>query len=1174
MNSTSHTAADAREKLAQRVTSLRAEDPSFRSAFPLPGVVAAKSRPGLRLAQLVQLVMEGYADRPALAQRARAFVSDAASGRRILRLLPHFETISYRDLWSRARALAGEWHHERNALCPGDFVAILGFASVDYASLILASIHLGAVIVPLQTSAPAAQHAAILAETGACILAVGIDYLDLAVDAVLVGPAVPRRLVVFDHEGQDSAQREALDAARTRLADAGCPIVVETLGSLLERGAELPAAPLYLPAAHEDPLAWLFYTSGSTGTPKGAMFTQSLVIKTWHVELPVPAITLSFMPMSHLVGNGYMLMTLANGGTSYCAPKSDLSTLFEDLALARPTMASLVPRVCEMFYQEFLRRLQRRMSGGEEAESAESAVKREMREQLLGGRLLSVGCGSAALAPEIHAFMESMLEMHMPIGYSSTEIAGGTILVDGKVQRPLVLDYRLADVPELGYFGTDKPYPRGELLVKTSQFMGGYFKRPDLTAQKLDPEGFYRTGDVMAEIGPDQLVFVDRCNNVIKLSQGEFVPVARLEALYAQSPLIRQIYLYGTSERSFLLAVVVPTEEGCALRDAAEAGDAGMKSALLRSMQHIADQHGLSGYEVPREFLLETAAFSQANGLLSEVGKHLRPMLRARYGDRLETLYASLARNRVEELRELRDAGAGQPVLETVTRALRAMLGNASLDVCPDDSFADLGGDSLSALECSKLLEDIFGIEVPVGVIVNPAGNARSIADYITAERERGGARPTFARVHGADATRVQARDLELGKFIDARIVAGASALPDSEAAAATVLLTGATGYLGRFLALSWLERLAGTDGRLIVLVRASDAAEARRRVDAALQTDPALMGRFRGLAARHLEVLPGDLGTPGFGLDEGAWTRLAGTVDLIVHAGAHVNHRLPYRQLFATNVAGTAELVRLAITSRRKRMHYVSTLGVCALCTELIDEDGDIRQSVSACAIDDGYANGYNLGKWASEVLLRNAHDSCGVPVSVFRPGMILAHSRYAGQLNVPDMFTRLLFSVLVTGVAPATFYAQDLSGGRPRARYEGLGVDFLADAIVAVGSRDAAGFSTYNLASPHDDGISLDTVVDWLVDAGCRIERIPGYDEWLARFETAMHALPEQQRQRSMLALLGPYRHPQAAVPKSPLRTERFCAAARAAGLEVPQLSAGLIGKYVDDLRQFGML
>jgi fatty acid CoA ligase FadD9 len=870
--------------------------------------------------------MEGYADRPALGQRARELVTDPASGRKTLRLLPRFETITYRELWARARAVASDWHHHsEHLLRPGDFVCVLGFASPDYATLLMGNIHVGAVNVPLQTSAPAAQHAGIIAETEPRILATGIDYLDTAVEAILAGTA-PQRLVVFDYDGRDDDQREKLAAARRHLS--GCPIIVDTLEDVIHRGKALPAAPLYVPGKDEDPLSWLFYTSGTTGTPKGAMLTENLSIRTWLSAIPLPVVTLSFMPMSHMVGYGFMLMPLANGGMSYCSPKSDLSTLFEDLSLARPTMASLVPRVCEMLYHHYLREVDRCIADGAEQATAQDDVKREMRETLLGGRLLSVGCGSASLAPEIYAFMEDMLGMHMPIGYSSTEIAGGTVLVDWKVQRPPVIDYKLADVPELGYFRTDKPHPRGELLVKSDQFMAGYFKRPDLTAEKFDADGYYRTGDVMAEIGPDHLVFVDRCNNVIKLSQGEFVAIARLEALYTQSPVIRQVYIYGTSERAFLLAVVVPAAELLARRGE---GSDNIKAEIRRSLHQVASERGLNSYEIPRDFVIETEPFSLENGLLSGIGKHLRPQLKGRYGKRLEQMYAEIAQEQIEELRALRTGGADRPVLETVIRALQATLGISAADVSPESRFDDLGGDSLSALEFSTLLHEIFRVEVPVGVIINPAGDVRLIADYIEAQRSSGAKRPSFSTVHAADSTTVHASDLKLEKFIDAEILAKAPSLLKPGDTIRTVLLTGATGFLGRFQALAWLEHMGKTKGKLVLIARGANAAQARQRVEEALSTDPELMRRFRQLAADHLEVLPGDLGLPNLGLNENTWNRLAETVDVIVHTGAHVNHVLPYNQLFSANVVGTAELVRLAMTTRLKRFHYVSTLGVSA---------------------------------------------------------------------------------------------------------------------------------------------------------------------------------------------------------------------------------------------------
>ncbi len=68
----------------------------------------------------------------------------------------------------------------------------------------------------------------------------------------------------------------------------------------------------------------------------------------------------------------------------------------------------------------------------------------------------------------------------------------------------------------------------------------------------------------------------------------------------------------------------------------------------------------------------------------------------------------------------------------------------------------------------------------------------------------------------------------------------------------------------------------------------------------------------------------------------------------------------------------------------------------------------------------------------------MREAHDLCGLPIAVFRPGMILADSRHTGQLNVPDIFTRLLFSLVATGVAPRSFYCAVSVGDGRRPHYE----------------------------------------------------------------------------------------------------------------------------------------
>lgn len=1168
------------ERLTDRIAGFYAADAQFQAAQPDPAVVAAARRPGLRLAQVLQTLVDGYADRPAVGERARELMTDSATGRTTARLMPRFETISYRELWGRAGAIAAFWrHHRSHPLGPGDFVATIGFASPDYLTIDLACSYLGLVSVPLQHNASASQLASIIAEVQPRVVAVGTAYLDLALDSALDSASL-RHLLVFDHQPELDAHREALARARERIRSAGAPVVVETLDEVVQRGRALPPEPLYT-ADTDERLAMILYTSGSTGAPKGAMHSERTLTRLWTASATflssseTPVFNVNFMPLNHLGGRLPLVSSFMAGGTSYFVPDPDLSTLFEDWSLVRPTELPLVPRVVDMLYQRHRRAVAGLIAGGATPEAAEADAAAELREGLLGGRVLGGFVGTAPLAPAMASFLDSALDIHVSDGYGLTEVGGVTR--DGAVLRPPVLAYKLVDVPELGYFTTDRPYPRGELLIKSATATMGYFKRPEVTAEVFDDDGYYRTGDVMAELAPDRLAYVDRSRNVLKLAQGEFVAVARLDAVFAAAPGVSQIYVYGNSERSYLLAVIVPTPQA-----RAEFADdaAALKSMLRDSLRQSAKSAELQSYEVPVDFLIETQPFTAANGLVSGVGKLLRPKLKAHFGQRLEQLYADLDLAQADELRALRNSATDQPVLEVVRRAAVAVLGSAGAEVDANAHFTDLGGDSLSALTFSELLGEVFGADVPVGVIISPTSTLARLADHIAAQRGSASTRATAATVHGPGAAVLRASDLMLDKFIDATTLAKAGTLPRVTGEPRTVLLTGANGYLGRFLALHWLERLSRTGGTLICIVRGSDDAAAWVRLEQMFDSgDATLRRRYRALAAEHLEVIAGDIAEPDLGLAPAYWNRLARSVDLIVHAAALVNHVLPYEQLFGPNVVGTAELIRLAITTRVKPITFLSTVAV-AMTVDPADftEDGDIREVSPVRSIADGYASGYGNSKWAGEVLLRQAFEHCTLPVTVFRSDMILAHRRYAGQLNVPDAFTRLVFSLLVTGLAPRSFYETGPSGDRPRAHYSGLPVDFVAEAIAVLGARGSGGFRSFDVMNPHDDGISLDTFVDWLVGAGHPIERIDDYDAWLARFETALRALPERQRRHSVLPLLDAYRKPQQPLRGAPAPTAAFRAAVRAAQVgddkDIPQLSPELVAKYVADLEHLGVL
>jgi len=511
----------AQERLIRRIHELYAADAQFAAARPSEAISAAIGRPGMRLAQLVTTVMEGYADRPALGQRAVQFVKDPDTGRTSAQLLPRFDTITYRELRQRAGAIASAWTNK--PVRPGDRVCVLGFTSVDYTIIDVALIRLGAVAVPLQTGATLSQLRPIVAETEPSVIAASVDHLSDAVELALTGHTATR-LVVFDHHPEVDDHREAVKSARSRLAQASRPVIVETLPQVLSRGKRLPAARAFI-SEQPDPLTLLIYTSGSTGAPKGAMYPERLVANFWHrssgsFALDIaPSIVLSFMPMSHALGQHVLFGALGSGGTVYFAAKSDLSTLLEDLALVRPTDLNLVPRVWEMLFQAFQSELTRRSADGVDKAALEAEIMTELRQNLVGPRVLSAMTSSAPISAELRAWVESFLGMHLIESYGPTE--AGAILVDGHVRRPAVSDYKLADVPDFGYFHTDRPYPRGELLVKTQNMFAGYYKRPDVTAEVYNEDGYYRTGDIFVEIAPGQFQFADRRNNVIKLSQGE-----------------------------------------------------------------------------------------------------------------------------------------------------------------------------------------------------------------------------------------------------------------------------------------------------------------------------------------------------------------------------------------------------------------------------------------------------------------------------------------------------------------------------------------------------------------------------------------------------------------------------------------------------------------------------
>ena len=877
-----------------------------------------------------------------------------------------------------------------------------------------------------------------------------------------------------------------------------------------------------LPAPCPDDIAYILYTSGTTGVPKGVAITHHNVTQL----LESLAGDLAFGPtqvwsqwhsLSFDVSVWEIFGALLHGMRLVVVPEAVAGSPEDFHALLIEEQVTVLSQTPSAV-------------AGLSAQGLESvtlliggeACPGEVVERWAPGRVMLNAYGPTETT--IYASVSAPLRAGSGTPPIGLPVSGAALCV---------LDGWLRPVP-IGVVG--------ELYVAGAGVGVGYVGRAGLTGSRFVACPFggvgtrmYRTGDLVRWGTDGQLQYLGRADEQVKI-RGYRIELGEVQAALAQLDGVEQAVVIAREDRpgdKRLVGYVTGTVDPAAAR------------AVL------ADR--LPGYMVPSAVVTLEAWPLTINGKLDT-----RALPVPDYQD-------------VDQYR-----APATPTEDILAGIYAQVLGLERVGV--DESFFDVGGDSLLAI---RLIEAInTGLDVHLSV--RALSNTPSVRG-LSQQLDKQSVESQFVLVHGSETHEVHAKDLTLDKFIDDALLAGAPSLPGPSTQVRTVLLTGATGFLGRYLVLEWLARMDLVDGLLVCLVRGESDEDARARLDEIFDNgDAKLWQLYQDLAVDHLRVIAGDKGAADLGLDPQIWRRLCDTVDLIVDSAALVNFALPYDELFEPNVVGTAELIRIALTSKLKSYAYVSTANVGdRVEASSFVEDADIRV-ISPTRVNDGdYVNGYGNSKWAGEVLLREAHDLCGLPVSVFRCDMILAGTSYAGQLNMSDMFTRLFFSLVATGLAPRSFYPLDAEGQRQRAHYDGLPVEFVAEAIAVLGAQVLEGFETYHVMNPHDDGISLDVYVDWLVDAGYPIQRIDNFEDWLQRFETALNALPERQQQHSVLNILELRRsniEPVEPTNAALAATDRFRAAVQHAKLgtdnDIPHVTAPIILKYITDLQLLGLL
>lgn len=411
----------------------------------------------------------------------------------------------------------------------------------------------------------------------------------------------------------------------------------------------------------------IMYTSGTTGLPKGVMLSHFNIVSQLMNLRQTPALwsdkALSFLPLCHAYERMLVFLYQYLGMTVYYV--QSLATIGENIKEVRPTMMSAVPRVLEKMFdkimsaQKNMKPLPRKiftwaMDLAQEYKLqdedrtgwynfrhwwADKLIYRKIRKNV-GGNFDIVVSGAASIQPKLAAFFSAI---GMPVfeGYGATETSP-VIAVScrdrngrevGTVGFPLPgVEVRIAD--------------SGEILCRGHNVMMGYFKAPELTAEVIDDEGWYHTGDTGKFTQFGQVVITGRIKNLFKTSFGKYVNPQIIEEKFCESPFIDNMVVVGENQK-FAAAIISPDFEylksWCRQNNVpCENNEEMVKHSEVNRVfaQEIAKYNPLFGAaEQIKKFEIVPEAWTQQNNILTPTLKVKRFIVQEKYKHLIDGIY-------------------------------------------------------------------------------------------------------------------------------------------------------------------------------------------------------------------------------------------------------------------------------------------------------------------------------------------------------------------------------------------------------------------------------------------------------------------------------------------------------------------------------------------------------
>lgn len=391
----------------------------------------------------------------------------------------------------------------------------------------------------------------------------------------------------------------------------------------------------------------------------------------------------SYLPLAHVFERAAHWALMATGGKiGYYV--GDVTKIKEDCAALKPTVFCSVPRLLNRFYdlmQEgiskltgFKKKLLNRgikikmnnlLKNGSVKDSIYDALVFSKFKKVLGGKVRIIVTGSAPIGGDVLSFLKIAFSCRVFEAYGQTETTAGLSITNHKDGTSGHVggvfphnEIKLVDVPEMDYTSLDiidgEKQPRGEICVRGYNTFVGYYKAPEKTRETKDEDGWVHTGDIGQILPNGALRIIDRKKNIFKLAQGEYIAAEKLEIAFGNLEVVKQIFIYGDSLQSYLVAIIVP-EKSVVQKWAREKGndistvdDAGyhdfingeeFKAYFDTLIKETRKNAKLSGLEVPKAIYCTDEEFSVENDLLTPTFKLKRNEAKKKYYDEIKKMY-------------------------------------------------------------------------------------------------------------------------------------------------------------------------------------------------------------------------------------------------------------------------------------------------------------------------------------------------------------------------------------------------------------------------------------------------------------------------------------------------------------------------------------------------------